>query len=97
MERTITSITDRQDRPSFIGRRLGRVARYTALAILLVLAAIGVRSTVAPATAHTRHTNTLVAPVPALCAMDEHFEFISDGLTSRAPSSPCARDALRAV
>ena len=96
MKRTITSPTIRQVRPSVIGQKLGRVARYTALAILLVLAGSGVRAA-APATAHARHTITPVAPVPALCAMGGHFEFISEGPTARAPSSPCAPGALRAV
>jgi hypothetical protein len=97
MKRTINTLTDRQGRPSFIGQKLGRVARYTALAILLVVAAIGARSGAAPATAHTRHTNTPVAPVPAFCAVDGHFEFISNGPASRVPTSPCAGGEMRAV
>lgn len=99
MKRTITSLTDRRNRPSFIGRKLGRVARHTALAILLVLAAVGVRSAVQPEPAHPTHPNTPLVTVPGLCAMGAHFEFIGAGATVRVPSSHCASSApaMRAV
>ena len=101
MKRTITSLTDRRNRPSFIGRKLGRVARHTALAILFS-GSCGRRGPIgrpARTGAPDPPQHPLLVTVPGLCAMGAHFEFIGAGATVRVPSSHCASSApaMRAV